>query len=134
MAEPVFVFVYGTLKKGFGNHRVLGKSRFIGEALTNEKFIMYDGPFPWVSTMSNQEEYLGYVWGELYEVTSNNILQDLDSLEGVPYMYVRKEVDVTVLNGSVFPAIMYVASEGSNENLKTKIPMKPISRGEHLEW
>jgi gamma-glutamylcyclotransferase (GGCT)/AIG2-like uncharacterized protein YtfP len=28
----MFVFVYGTLKKGYGNHRLLENSKFIGNA------------------------------------------------------------------------------------------------------
>jgi gamma-glutamylcyclotransferase (GGCT)/AIG2-like uncharacterized protein YtfP len=41
------VFVYGTLLKGEGNHRVLRDSRLIGLGITKPAFELHDlGPFP----------------------------------------------------------------------------------------
>ena len=69
------VFVYGTLKKGHGNHRLLENSRFIGEdSITG--FDMYStGGFPAVIPGD------GVVFGELYEVTPEE-LESLHRLEG----------------------------------------------------
>ena len=42
------VFVYGTLKKGFGNHRFLRGSVFLGNARTNDHFALYESGIPFV--------------------------------------------------------------------------------------
>ena len=128
------IIVYGTLKKRHGNHSVLGNSVYIGEAVTNSKeFSMFDGGFPFVSD-GFPGDHTGSIVGELYETNDQRILSNLDRLEGVPYLYIKREVDVTTLDGSVCQATIYVASEGSNARLKTKEPMKPKGRAKLLEW
>lgn len=128
------IFVYGTLKRRHGNHGVLGNSVFVGEAITNSKeFSMFDGGFPFVSD-GFPGDHAGSVVGELYETNDKRILDNLDRLEGVPYLYVKREIDVTTLDGMAYQAIIYVASEGSNARLKSKQPMKPKGRAKLLEW
>lgn len=129
------IFVYGTLKRNHGNHGVLGNSTFLGEAVTSEKiFTMFDGGFPFVSDDFHDEETQGRVVGELYETDRQDILANLDRLEGVPYLYVKREVDVTTLDGISYIATVYVASEGSNNRLREREPMKPVGRDKLLEW
>jgi gamma-glutamylaminecyclotransferase len=128
-----YVFVYGTLKKGLGNHGVLGNAVYIDEAVTNSReFTMFDGGFPFVSDSFFENN--GSIVGELYETHNPEILANLDRLEGVPYLYVKKLVDVTTLQGFKYQATMYVASPGSNERLKEKAPMEPLGRSQLLEW
>lgn len=131
------VFVYGTLKKGFGNHGILGKSEFIDEAITKERcFTMFDGVFPFVSDSFVNDELCGSVVGELYEVVDEQTMANLDRLEGVPTLYVKREVDVATLQGDTYKATMYVASRGSNKNLESgqRNKMKPNGRAKMLEW
>jgi len=40
------VFVYGTLKHGYGNHHVLEGSRFVGKGCTVAMCCLYDAGFP----------------------------------------------------------------------------------------
>ncbi len=84
---PARVFVYGTLKKGFSNHRLLTTgARFIG----NDQIAgtMHDyGYFPAVSLTDRGLP----VHGEVYEVTSST-LERLDRLEGIPTFYQRTRV------------------------------------------
>jgi gamma-glutamylcyclotransferase (GGCT)/AIG2-like uncharacterized protein YtfP len=135
MDEPTRIFVYGTLKKKHGNHGVLGNSTFLGEAVTNSKeFTMYDGGFPFVSDYPNDPDNAGSIVGELYETDNKSILANLDRLEGVPSLYVKREVDVTTLDGISYIATIYVASRGSNDRLKTRTPMIPKGRSKLLEW
>src|SRR5690606_2904045 len=131
MDESVFVFVYGTLKRGYGNHGVLGGSEFVGEAVTDRhNYYMFDGGFPWVVDGGEHK-----VVGELYEVKSKNILDNLDRLEGVPYMYVKSEVDVVTLYGQHYSAYMYIASEASTRRLfELGEPMEPVGRDRLVEW
>lgn len=135
MSEPTRIFVYGTLKKKHGNHGVLGNSMFLGEAVTvNKEFNMYDGGFPFVSDFKNDVGNLGSIVGELYETDRKDILANLDRLEGVPYLYVKREVDVTTMDGISYIATIYVASEGSNNRLKDREAMEPKGRAKLLEW
>lgn len=128
MTQPEYVFVYGTLKRGYGNHRVLGDSEFISEGITIDVFTMYNGGFPFVS--SSKEEGLGWVKGEIFRVTDKNVWKALDRLEGVPHMYVRLRTEVDTGFDDI-TCIMYVASENTNSYL-TEEPMTPIDGV--LEW
>lgn len=135
MTNPIRIFVYGTLKKRHGNHGVLGNSVFLGEAVTvSKEFNMYDGGFPFVTDFKNDEDRLGCIVGELYETNDKRILSNLDRLEGYPYLYDKREVDVTTLDGISYIATIYVASEGSNNRLKDRETMKPVGRAKLLEW
>lgn len=83
------VFVYGTLKKGFWNNGLLRNSTLVGSGVTvSDSFTMYDGGFPYVVP-----DGLNRVSGEVY-VVEDDVLANLDRLEGVPHHYIRKEVDV----------------------------------------
>lgn len=72
------IAVYGTLKRRHGNHRVMGNSKFLGEATTEPKFTMYSaGGFPIVSPKGNTKIAL-----EIFEVTSEETLRRIYGLEG----------------------------------------------------
>ncbi len=88
------VFVYGTLKKGFSNHRLLSGAEFVAAAQTLEKFAMYSTGTPIVL----KEEAVSPIFGELYRV-DEKILAALDSLEGHPDWYRREQVEVLVDDG-----------------------------------
>jgi gamma-glutamylaminecyclotransferase len=80
------VFVYGTLKRGFGNHRLLARAALVGEATIRGS--MHDlGAFPAVAI----DGKAGTVHGELFDVDSPT-MERLDRLEGTPHFYQRKLV------------------------------------------
>lgn len=84
------VFVYGTLKKGYGNNRLLTEAEYLGEAFV-EGFRMYyswgKGSYPIVVPDKKK------IKGEVYEIKDDrNILNNLDALEGHPNMYKRTPV------------------------------------------
>lgn len=82
------VFVYGSLKQGFGNHRLLEGSKYLGEAVTKPEFTMYDlGAFPAITRGGSSE-----IHGEVYEV-DDNVFQRLDALEGYPNFYDRMQIE-----------------------------------------
>lgn len=87
------VFVYGTLMKGYGNHYLLKNAAFLGAAKTLLKYRMTYTSFPMLT-----EEPLVHIKGELYEVSENDLIGPLDDLEGVPYLYERKEIPVQIDN------------------------------------
>lgn len=94
------VFVYGTLKKGYNNHRLLelGKAQFLGE--DEAPGVVY-GPFPF----AKPEE--GWIKGETYKVDGVT-LGRLDALEGHPWAYERTSV---VLKSGVKAGIYYYKRE-----------------------
>ncbi|MDQ7056677.1 MAG: gamma-glutamylcyclotransferase family protein [Persephonella sp.] len=96
-----FVFVYGTLRKGFWNHSFLGNSRFLGYGKTKEKYSLYADSIPYVV-----KEPLTQIKGEIYEV-DDETLQRLDELEGHPSFYKRELVDVITEDGKLIKAWIY---------------------------
>lgn len=87
--SKVRVFVYGTLRKGFGNHdRYMGTAEFVGSTKTQPVFTMramcyaaFPGAFVGGSTA---------LVGEVYLVDETT-LRRLDEMEGHPYDYKREE-------------------------------------------
>lgn len=93
--EKFLVFVYGTLLRGYSNHRLLenpvGTATFICAGYTQKMYTMYAQGIPYVS----DESETSHIKGELFEVDAET-LADLDRLEGHPDFYERKEVPVYI--------------------------------------
>ena len=117
----MLVFTYGTLKKGFHNHYLLEDSKFIGEAVTKNKYGLYPsvcGSFPFALKSKNDIEIIG----EVYDV-DNYTLARLDALEGYPVLYLKEEIEV-VLNDKIIKALIYFKNEKNYKesvNLSKKI-------------
>jgi gamma-glutamylcyclotransferase (GGCT)/AIG2-like uncharacterized protein YtfP len=74
------VFVYGTLKRGGGNHHYLAGQKFLGEACTGPGFTLFSlGDYP---GMVRSADPTRQVAGEIWSVTEPCRAQ-LDELEGV---------------------------------------------------
>ncbi|XP_021725857.1 putative gamma-glutamylcyclotransferase At3g02910 [Chenopodium quinoa] len=81
------IFTYGTLKKGFSNHRLMvelmaaGDSTYIGPFRTAEKYPLVCGPYrvPFLLNLPGKGDM---VWGEVYSVSETGLAR-LDELEGV---------------------------------------------------
>jgi len=106
------IFVYGTLRKGFGNHHLLENAEFLGTGRTKEKYKMTANGIPFVS----KSEPVSYIIGEVYEVDKKT-LKRLDRLEGHPDWYKREKVKIILETGKEVEAWIYF-----NE----------ISQGRHL--
>jgi len=86
---PELVAVYGSLRKGLGNHRVLGDSECVGKGLVTG-FGMYSlGGYPALTTLAERTD----VVVEVYEADEDTMVR-LDRLEGYPTFYDRKKVAV----------------------------------------
>jgi len=83
-----YVFVYGTLKRAYGNNKLLRDSEFIGTYETTELFFLGDVGYPYAFEASlledheEKEELLKPVLGELFHVTEPKVAASLDCLEG----------------------------------------------------
>jgi len=84
----MLVAVYGSLKQGYGNHRLLETSEFKGGTQTKPEYTMYSmGGFPCIT-----EEGGTSIEIEVYEV-EDSVFSRLDQLEGYPTFYNRKEIE-----------------------------------------
>ena len=89
-----FFFVYGTLKKGYSNNELLKTSQFLGKAITLENYKLYTCGFPMALYSPDDLPVLG----ELYRVESENVIKNLDRLEGNGIFYSRKQIKVKLLD------------------------------------
>jgi len=96
--DLVKVFVYGTLKKGLGNHKLLESSKFIGNALTVGKWAMVGKGMGFPYVLERDSINGKCIQGEVYEV-NNEVAERLDILEGVPHHYTDTKVYVSYTNG-----------------------------------
>lgn len=87
--QPILVAVYGSLRKGMGNHRLLTSA----ELMTTERisgFEMYSlGGYPFIRPGE------GDITIEVY-VVDTHTFKRLDQLEGFPSFYNRKLVKTSV--------------------------------------
>jgi gamma-glutamylaminecyclotransferase len=89
------IFVYGTLKKGFHNHRCLEGAHFVKETCLTTPFRMFDtGGFPVILPATTLRP--GYFpTGEVWELPEGGagelVLARLDRLESEGHMYHRQE-------------------------------------------
>lgn len=95
------LFVYGSLKKGFDNNKLLEKStRRLGKASTVGKFGMFEDSFGNYPYLINKP--INRISGELYEIQREELLERIDAFEGVPDNYKRKRIKVKTHEGISF--------------------------------
>ena len=105
-----FVFVYGSLKRGFGNHRCLEGAEFIGPGILDNAKMLNLGAFPGLVPATT-----GEIFGEIYKITPT-ILVRLDRLEGHPHFYCREIKPIFEgfeQNSPCFEAWVYYLSKDS---------------------
>lgn len=92
------VFVYGSLRAGMGNHRLLTESVLVERKVLNTKHFMVSlGGYPALLPCPETRA----ITGEVYEV-DNSTMARLDQLEGHPNFYKREVIDgawVYILQG-----------------------------------
>ena len=94
----MYLFVYGSLRRGFPNHFLLEKSIYMGTYSTVDKYHMIgqvSKSFPYVVDSETEFDDANptHIIGELYDIEAD-VLQDLDELEGHPDFYTRRTVQV----------------------------------------
>lgn len=92
MEQKQLVFVYGTLRNGHSNHHLLKEAHCYGIGSTEAAYAMYLlGGYPYVTGSETRYPIVG----ELYAVDGDT-LKTLDSVEGHPRYYERREITVIV--------------------------------------
>lgn len=107
------VFVYGTLKKGFRNHKRLKRKRLIGVPGTALGLQLRESggqsyPFAVLGE--------GVVHGEVYRVDEKT-LEELDVLEGHPDWFHREPIEVLLATGETVIAWVYLNEAGYDFDL-----------------
>lgn len=114
MANKHLVFVYGTLKAGYGNHRLIQWARKVWQTVLPFLAMTWFG-FPQVSfdiTGTSNKKIIG----EVYEIDDAQ-LANCDALEGHPSFYTRIEMPTdlgtvnvyNIQNRSIEPSPEYEA-------------------------
>lgn len=116
----MYLFVYGSLKKGFQNNDILSQANYISKAKTSSKFAMYkevDKDYPYIikDNISGQS-----IDGELYEILRKDLLEKIDKFEGAPDYFKRTDLEVTTRSKKV-KAKTYILS-------RSRVPLnaKPL--------
>lgn len=87
--KPFLLAAYGTLKTGFGNHRLINHCESLGECESAKEFTMY----------SINDWFPGVVKGkdsinlEIFKIEDKETANRLDRLEGYPNLYDKMTVD-----------------------------------------
>jgi gamma-glutamylaminecyclotransferase len=94
MADAHLVFVYGSLKRGEHNHRLLSAAEYRGEARTERQFRLYALPhFP---ALLRDDKDPQEIVGEVYAI-DDVTLRLLDRLEANGRLYQRELIRVDSL-------------------------------------
>lgn len=102
------VAVYGSLREGEGNHRLLDGCDLLSRELSVDEFTMHSlGGFPALTAGKSS------VVIELYNVNEETFAR-LDRLEGYPTFYNRREIPTSRGNAWVY----YMATIPKRDNIK----------------
>lgn len=105
------LLVYGTLQQGYWNNRLLEGAKFLGPAITDKKYVLFNCGFPKAVPFSvNEEKYkLLPIKGEVYEVEDHHVSM-CDRLEGHPSWYHRSPIKAFI-NGEKTDVMIYEMPE-----------------------
>lgn len=110
----MYLFAYGTLRKGRSNHGYLSNSTYVGNFITSCDFSLIISNLPFLVKRRSKSG----VRGEVYKIDSNT-LKNIDRLEGVPDFYNREVI--TVINeetGETLEAYAYTHPDIFNKNFQ----------------
>ena len=122
MISPDLLFVYGTLKRGLGNHRVIrdANGEFVAMVRTEDRLPLVIDGLPYLLDLPGRGHR---VEGELYRVESSEGWALLDRLEGHPNFYRRRVIAVVEESGQSHDAWAYFVVRGAER----------LARGEFVE-
>jgi gamma-glutamylaminecyclotransferase len=120
MSKRVNIAVYGTLRQGMGNHRLIQRYpeiNYVGTGRTVNKYALRHNKhgIPYVQDKVEhiKPEQLSNVKVEVYSTPEGRPLMALDSLEGHPEWYCRKETPILLENGEEIVAELYFNDDGN---------------------
>lgn len=134
--QNLFVFFYGTLKRGHHNHNrfIKGASRFVSEATVPGAILLTDGVLPYCVKTGQENDQ---VQGEVFQI-SEECLLELDRLENHPHWYQRERVTIDVNTGKPLETWVYFIASNHSQisgNSLTQISdgvWRKVIRGEQI--
>ncbi len=127
-----YLFIYGSLKKGFSNENLLENTRFITNAVTKDRFLMYpnfDYTYPYLFEDKNKINESKRVKGELYLVSESYIKNSLDVFERVDAELYKRETRVLLKEDIEIEADIYITNNAILESGEVDILPSSLS-----EW
>ena len=118
--EVEYIFVYGTLRRGSWNNRLLHDAEFLGAARTCADFGLFVDGLPYVV----HEPAVCPIAGEVYALPGA-ALPRIDALEGHPDLYTRERVAYELEQGGGGEAWLYFYSRAEG----TLVPS-----GDYFDW
>ena len=100
--ENYYLFVYGTLKKGYGNNTLIKHTEFIGESISIDRFDLSGIGFPCAYPNRNGK----LLQGEIYKLNDSDFITT-DMLEGNGSLY-QRELREFVCDGKIIEAWIYI--------------------------
>ena len=102
--EGELVAVYGTLKRGHGNNRVMGRSKFVGEGETVNRYPMVGHGVPFVLPVKGRGHNVKV---EVFMADKKTLEGPIDSLESHPNWYRREKTLIRMDDGNFINAWLY---------------------------
>jgi gamma-glutamylcyclotransferase (GGCT)/AIG2-like uncharacterized protein YtfP len=103
--KPHLIAVYGTLRQGYHNHRLLNTATLVAAGNTLRDLRMVCEGIPYV--LPPEEDGVGYrIAVEVYAVDDKTLAR-VDALEGHPRWYVREKTPIVLDNGLSTEAWLY---------------------------
>ena len=96
------LFVYGTLKKGYGNHSIIQKTTYIGDFISIDKFDLSGYGFPKIYPNDQGK----HIKGEIYNLEEQDFIST-DMLEGNGSFY-QREIRKFQRNNEIIDAWVYI--------------------------
>lgn len=110
---PYYVAVYGTLKEGYSNHRLMQDADFINSGVTKSKYPLIVDGLPY---MFDKKGVGHNVKVEVYDC-DHITMHRLDVLEGHPTFYCRKRIPITLDCGDEIVAWVYFINGTFNRSI-----------------
>ena len=109
LENSTLIAVYGTLRQGFGNNRLLNGCRMVGSGWTDQKFQLTASGIPFV----HPKKKVSKIRVEIFEIPEDR-MDSIDGLEGHPTWYKRVLIPITLDNEKPVEAELYFnIQEGS---------------------
>ena len=102
------LFVYGTLKKGYGNHYIIKKAKYLGDFISIDRFDMSGYGFPEIYPNNSGKK----IKGEVYDLCDQDFVFT-DALEGNGSFYKREIRDFTNNNKTLSAWVYIILNPGT---------------------